>query len=247
MALFAMSDLHLAISNPDKSMEHFGSAWSNYMPRIKEGFEANVTSEDTVLMPGDLSWVMYLRDGYDDFKFIEDLPGHKIISRGNHDYFWTTVKKLEETFKEFGFNTIEVARNNIREVDNTLITGTRGWMMPFEDGFKAEDQKIYDREIIRLGLCLNALKEADPEHTKRHIIMLHYPPLNKVRKNTDFTRIMEESGIVDMCIYGHLHGKAQYRVFEGENNGIMYRCVAADYLKFIPANLDEEFPKTEDN
>lgn len=238
MAIFAMSDLHLAISNPNKSMGLFGSAWKDYIPRIKAGFEENVKDGDTVLMPGDLSWVMYMKDGYDDFKFIDDLPGHKIISRGNHDYFWTTVKKMEEQFASFGISTIEIARNNVIEVEGSLITGTRGWKLPSDTNFNDDDRKIYDREVIRLGLCMNALNELDPNHEKRHICMLHYPPLNNVRKNTEFTSILEENH-VDICIYGHLHGKAQYRMFEGEQNGVNYKFVSAEYLDFKPLCLDD--------
>ncbi len=238
MTIWAMSDLHLAISNPEKSMELFGHSWSNYIERIKAGFEANVKPDDTVLMPGDLSWVMYMKDGYDDFKFIDDLPGHKIISRGNHDYFWTTVKKMEETFASFGLSTIEIARNNVIEVEGSLITGTRGWKLPYESGFSEEDRKVYDREIIRLGLCMDALNKMDPEHTKRHICMLHYPPLSSMYPKTGFSEILEANK-VDVCVYGHLHGNAQRRLFEGEKNGVLYKFISADYLKFVPLNLDK--------
>lgn len=240
MAIWAMSDWHLAISNPDKSMELFGSAWSDYVARIKEGVENNVKDGDTILMPGDLSWVVYMKDGYEDFKFIDDLPGHKIISRGNHDYFWTTVKKMEEQFASFGISTIEIARNNVLEIEDTLVTGTRGWKLPFDQDFKEEDRKIYDREVIRLGLCMEALNKLDPEHKKKHICMLHYPPLSKAHQNTQFTEILEANG-VDLCIYGHLHGKAQRRLFEGYKGNVLYRCVAADYLGFVPLNLDEPY------
>ena len=238
MAIYALSDLHLAISSPEKTMEVFGSGWNDYMNRIKENCEAVLRSEDTLLMPGDLSWVMYLKDGYEDFKFINDLPGSKIIGRGNHDYYWTTVKKLREYFDANGFDTLEIVRNNCIRVEDSLITGTRGWMFPWDEGFSAEDRKILDREIIRIGLCAKALSSEDPDHTLRHILMLHYPPLSKDRTDTEITKVIEGYNI-DLCIYGHLHGRAHLKVFEGQKDGTGcdYRCVSADFLGFKPLKI----------
>ena len=236
MAIFAMADLHLAISNPEKSMEVFGKNWGDYIPRIKESFDAKVKPEDTVLMPGDLSWATYLNEAKEDFSFIDSLPGHKLICRGNHDYWWTTIKKMEKTFEEMGVTTISIIRHNSVEVEGHLITGTRGWKLPTDDSFSAEDRKIYDREKIRIGLCVDALKKEDPEHAKKWLLMLHYPPLNSLNRDTELSKIIEASG-VDICIYGHLHGRAHKRAFEGEQNGTLYRCVAADYLGFEPVQL----------
>ncbi|MCQ2504382.1 MAG: serine/threonine protein phosphatase, partial [Saccharofermentans sp.] len=173
MALFAIADLHLALSNPDKSMEIFGKGWTDYIPRLKEAFEANVTSEDTVLMPGDISWATYMKQAGEDFKFIDSLPGKKIIGRGNHDYWWTTVKKMEETVAAMGLTTISLSNHTTFETETDIITGTRSWKLPTDDNFSDEDRKIYEREKIRIGLCAKALEEADPEHAKRRVLMLH--------------------------------------------------------------------------
>lgn len=236
MAIFAMADLHLAISNPEKSMEVFGQRWGDYIPKIRAGFEAMVSPDDTVLMPGDLSWATYLNEAKEDFEFIDSLPGKKLICRGNHDYWWTTVAKMEKTFAEMGISTIDMIRHNTVEADGTLITGTRGWKLPTDDSFTAEDQKIYDREKIRIGLCIDALKKQDPDHAGRWLLMLHYPPLTTIVPETDLSELIESSGI-DVCIYGHLHGRAHKRAYEGEKNGTVYKCVAADYLGFEPARI----------
>ena len=236
MALFAMSDLHLALSNPEKTMSVFGSGWDNYIERIKSGFEELVSPDDTVLMPGDLSWATYLKDATEDFKFINDLPGKKIICRGNHDYWWTTVKKMEETFAQMGVNTITIARNNIIEAEGCLITGTRGWKVPGDENFSEEDKKIYERELIRLGLCIDALGKADPDHSKPHVVMLHYPPLTSKVMKGDFSSILEKAD-VDLVVYGHLHGRAHQKVFEGKRGNTEYRCVSADYCNFRPFQL----------
>ena len=236
MAIFAMADLHLAISNPEKSMEVFGNRWGDYIPKIRAAFGEKVCAEDTVLMPGDLSWATYLSEAREDFEFIDSLPGRKLICRGNHDYWWTTVAKMEKTFAEMGITTIDMIRHNCIEVEETLITGTRGWKLPTDDSFSAEDRKIYDREKIRIGLCIDALKKQDPEHSRRWLLMLHYPPLTTLVPETDLSKLIEEAG-VDVCIYGHLHGRAHKRAFEGEKTGTLYRCVAADYLGFSPVQV----------
>lgn len=238
MSIYAMSDLHLAISDPDKTMEVFGNGWDNYMQRIKENCEAVLKEGDTLLMPGDISWVMYLKDGYEDFKFINDLPGKKIIGRGNHDYYWTTAKKLREKFSEWGFDSLEIVRNNCIPVEDCLVTGTRGWKFPWDDDFSSEDRKILDRELIRIGLCARALADGDPEHRYRHILMLHYPPLSKDHEVTEFTEVIEKYDI-DLCIYGHLHGRSHLKAFEGKRDGEgpLYRCVSGDFLKFKPLEI----------
>ncbi|MCQ2532093.1 MAG: metallophosphoesterase [Saccharofermentans sp.] len=236
MAIYALSDLHLALSNPEKSMSVFGPGWENYIERIKEGFDGVVKPEDTVLMPGDLSWATYLKDAKEDFEFIDNLPGKKIISRGNHDYWWNTIKKMEETFKDMGLSTITIARNNVIEAEDCLISGTRGWKVPGDDGFGEEDKKIYDREVIRLGLCLDAIAKEDPEHSKKHVIMMHYPPLTKNAARGEFTTLLENAN-VDMVIYGHLHGRAHAKVFEGKRGNTEYRCVSADYCNYRPFQL----------
>ena len=236
MAIFAIADLHLALSNPEKSMEVFGKSWDGYITRLEESFGELVGRDDTVLMPGDISWATYMKQAEEDFRFIDSLPGKKIIGRGNHDYWWTTVKKMEEILASMGVTTISLSNHTTFEADDSLITGTRGWKLPSDDNFSDEDKKIYEREKIRIGLCAKALETADPEHTKRRILMLHYPPLTSRAPDTELSKIISSSGI-DLCIYGHLHGKAHKKVFEGIKDGTEYKCVAADFLNFTPVKL----------
>ncbi|MBR3141897.1 MAG: metallophosphoesterase, partial [Clostridiales bacterium] len=129
MSIYALADLHLCLSCPEKSMAYVWSAWDNYVSRIKENWEAVVTDEDTVLIPGDISWATYVDHAEEDFRFISELPGRKLLSRGNHDYWWTTMKKMEEFFEQKGFNNLEFIRTNVAEAEGCLISGTRGWMI----------------------------------------------------------------------------------------------------------------------
>ena len=239
MAIFAMADLHLALSNPEKTMEEFGSGWTDYMELIKKNWEETVGPDDTVLMPGDSSWAMYIEKAHEDFKFINSLPGHKLIGRGNHDYWWTTVSKLEKYCAGEGFDTISFIRNNAIVIEDSVVTGTRGWKLPYESGFSAEDRKIFDREVIRLGLCLKEVDKADSEHKLRHIVMLHYPPLTRKCMSSDFSKLLEDSN-TDICVYGHLHGFSHSNAFEGRKDDgtvVEYRCVAADFLRFKPLKI----------
>ncbi len=236
MAVYAMADLHLALDNPEKTMEVFGESWKDYMSRIKEN-SAVVGADDLYLMPGDLSWAMYFEDAKKDFSFIDSLPGKKIIIRGNHDYWWGTTAKMQKQFAEHGYDTVRVLRNSAFVSEEAVITGTRLWKRLEDDGVKAEDIKIHNREVERTRLCLQSLKDADPEHRLPHIMMFHYPPLGRNGERTDVSGLIEESGLVDICLYGHLHGRAHSQIKEGKIGGVKYFCVAADYLKFKPLRV----------
>ena len=152
MAIYALSDLHLSLSNPEKSMDVFGSAWDGYIERIERGWRETVTDSDTVLVAGDISWATYIEKAEEDFAFLASLPGRKLISRGNHDYWWTTMKKLDEFFASHDFPGIEIVRTNVLEAEGCLISGTRGWML--EGQCKTDDdRKVYDREI-QVDTCI---------------------------------------------------------------------------------------------
>ena len=236
MAVYAMADLHLALDNPEKTMEVFGEGWKDYMSRIKEN-SAVVGADDLYLMPGDLSWAMYFENAKKDFSFIDSLPGKKIIIRGNHDYWWGTTAKMQKQFADHGYDTVRVLRNSAFVSEEAVITGTRLWKRLEDDGVKAEDIKIHNREVERTRLCLQSLKDADPEHRLPHIMMFHYPPLGRNGERTDVSGLIEESGLVDICLYGHLHGRAHSQIKEGEIGGVKYFCVAADYLQFKPLRV----------
>ena len=237
MAIYALADLHLSLSIPDKSMEVFGSSWDDYISRVRENWENKVTEDDTVLIPGDISWATYVTEMEDDFRFISELPGRKLLSRGNHDYWWTTMKKMEEFLKEKNITKLEFVRTNVIPVEDALITGTRGWMIESIDSIEGTDnRKIYEREKLRIKMCLDEIGKADPEHAKKHIMMIHYPPITAKQDITEFAHLMAEGGI-DICVYGHLHGKAHKKVFEGEFEGTKFVCASADYIGFDPVRI----------
>lgn len=237
MAIYALADLHLSLSCPDKSMEVFGHSWGDYISRVKDNWESTVTTSDTVLIPGDISWATYINKAEEDFRFISELPGRKLLSRGNHDYWWTTMKKMEEFFAEKGFTDLEFVRTNVTEAEGCLITGTRGWMIETKESLEGSDnRKIYEREKLRIGMCISELEKADPKHEKKHIMMIHYPPVTAKQDFTEFADLLAEGG-VDICVYGHLHGKAHKKVFEGDFKGMELICASADYTEFKPVKI----------
>lgn len=232
MAIYAISDLHLALS-VDKPMDVFGTRWANYMDKLKENWQAVVGADDTVIVPGDISWATYLGQAQEDFSFIHSLPGKKIISKGNHDYWWTTKSKLDKFLEEKNFSTISFMHNNSYNAEGAAICGTRGWSMPGEIGFNAEDAKIYQRELQRLEL---SLKNANADTENGIITALHFPPFNSKGVFSGFLDIMLKYN-VKRCIYGHLHGETHKNAIEGEAKGIDFRLIAADHLGFMPLKL----------
>lgn len=229
MALYAISDLHLALSG-DKPMDIFGSHWSRHDEKIKENWLSKIKEEDTVLIAGDISWAMKSGESEEDLKWIENLPGRKIISKGNHDYWWGSISKLNSMFEKTKF-----LQNNFYEYGEYAICGTRGWVCEGTDRFTEHDKKIYSREAIRLKLSLD---EAKKNGFSKFIVMLHYPPTNEKFMDSNFTKICEEYN-VETVIYGHLHGKCLNRVLEGERNGVNYIMTSADYLDFDPKLIME--------
>jgi predicted phosphohydrolase len=233
MRVFAISDLHLALSK-DKPMDIFGPSWENYMQHIPPPRNMVVAQDDLVLLPGDLSWATYLDDSKLDFMYLDSLPGNKIISKGNHDYWWTTHSKLSKYLKSLTIENIAFLQNNAYFYNDFAVVGTRGWKNPNDDGFNAEDDKIYNRELERLKLSLNMTDG----FSGTKIAMLHYPPFSSKGEPTDFVDVMQSFG-VNICVYGHLHGKSCIYAIEGLVDGIRYHLVSADYLKFEPLFLGE--------
>ena len=237
MSIFALADLHLALSNPEKSMDVFGSRWEGYIDRVRDNWINTVTDADTVLIPGDISWATYVDKAEEDFRFISELPGQKLLSRGNHDFWWTTMRKMEEYFAEKGFTNLQFVRTNVIEADGCLISGTRGWMIESRDSLEGSgNRKIYERERLRIQMCVDKLNEADPDHSRKHILMIHYPPITAKLEFTDFAQLIADGG-VDICVYGHLHGKAHKKAFEGDFGGAKFICSSADYVEFCPVKI----------
>lgn len=200
MKIFAISDLHLSF-NADKPMEVFGKAWENYVDVVAANWKARVSEEDAVLLAGDLSWAMKLEDALADINFVAGLPGHKVIIKGNHDFWWSSISRLRAALPS---NFFAIQNDSVR-VGDFLICGTRGWTVPEAGEVSEEDRKIYAREVLRLKLSLSHMQSQRKEGDKV-ICMMHFPPFNSKREPSDFTELIYENK-VDCAIYGHLHGK----------------------------------------
>lgn len=227
MSLFVMADLHLPIA-VNKPMDIFGG-WDNYVERISENWEKNVSDEDTVVIPGDISWAMSLEQALPDFKFIHELKGKKIISKGNHDYWWTSAAKLNRFVEENGFDSIRFLHNNHYAYGSLGICGTRGWI---NDNGEPADAKVLAREAARLE---TSLKSAEAEGLEP-VVFLHYPPLYGTEYNYDILDVMYRHNI-KRCFYGHVHGKGHKYAVNGERDGIDFRLVSADYMQFCPLKI----------
>lgn len=230
MALYTIADLHLPLGI-DKPMDIFGSRWENYVERLRENWQSKVSPDDTVVISGDFSWATYLEQSVRDFEYLHALNGKKILLKGNHDYWWTTSKKLLEFTEEHGFTDALFLQNNYFMYNNTAICGTRGWSNPQSDGFGAEDKKIFDREVLRLELSLKAARGCD-----EIFVFTHYPPLSPSCEENDFVRMMKNYPVTK-CFYGHLHGASHNNAVEGTIDGIEYKLTSADYLGFDPIKI----------
>ena len=233
MSLFVIADLHLA-QTMNKPMDIFGKRWENHTQRIYENWQNTVSDEDTVVIAGDVSWGMRIEEAEADFRFLESLPGHKIVLKGNHDYWWQTMKKLTEFRDRVGAYSVDFLFNNAYETEEFILCGTRGWTCPGVDGFSEHDKKIYDREVIRLRFSLEEGRAAGAD---RIIGVLHYPPTNDRHHKSGFTELMTEYG-VETCVYGHLHGKESFKYgLQGMFNGVEYRLVSLDYVEGMPQEV----------
>ena len=235
MAIFAIADLHLSFQT-DKPMNIFGEQWNGYEKKIEQNWKSMISSEDLVLLPGDFSWSMYLKDTFKDFEFLNKLPGKKILLKGNHDYWWTTVTSMNEFIKENNFNNINFLFNSAIEYEDKIIVGTRGWSLnDSEDDY----EKMLNREAIRLeNSILDGIKKYG--ENKEIICMMHYPPITKTmlesNKHSQYIEIMKKYNI-HTCIYGHLHGNSQQEAVEGTYEGVKLKLISSDYLKFVPYKL----------
>lgn len=224
MSIYAISDLHLSF-NTNKPMNIFG--WNDYEEKIREDWDNKVKEDDLVLLPGDFSWEMKLNTTYKDFEYINSLPGKKLLLKGNHDYWWTTLKSMRKYLEDNKLKNIDFIYNNSYEYEGYIITGTRGWNLAPDN---QDDKKIEERELMRLE---NSIKDGINKYGEKPIIVcMHYPPLLKDYKESDFTRILEKYNNVKFCLYGHLHGKSHVNVLEGIHNNIDYRMVSCDYTNF---------------
>lgn len=230
ISVFVISDLHLS-HGTDKPMDVFGAKWNNHTERLRENWISLVDNDDTVVIPGDVSWGMKTKDASQDFLFLESLPGKKIISKGNHDYWWQTMKKLNSFISDLGIKSISFLHNNAYVCEDFIICGTRGWFIDTE--YKPEDEKIVNREAERLKTSLNAGKELQENNPEKEIIcFLHYPPSYGRIECKKIADVLREYKI-KRCFYGHLHTVSPEKLTHRLGNAQL-KLIAADWLNFTP-------------
>ena len=224
MALYAIGDLHLCLGAP-KPMDIFGGNWTGYMDKLKEGMSV-ITDADTTVLLGDLSWALSLEESAADFAWINEIPGRKIILKGNHDYWWSTAAKFYKFCEVQQFSDMLILNNNCYEYEDWAICGTRGWFFE-EERSGAHDEKVFRRELCRLESSLKAAGE------KHKMVFLHYPPRYKGYECKEILELLEKYE-VRRCFYGHLHGGSHKLAMEGLWDGVEYRLVSSDHLNFKP-------------
>lgn len=224
MALYAIGDLHLCLGAP-KPMDIFGGAWEGYMEKLREGLSV-IQPEDTTVLLGDLSWALDLAEATADFAWIDEIPGRKIILKGNHDYWWNTASKFSQFCMNNGFEQMHILHNNHFEYGQWAICGTRGWFYE-EERSGQHDEKVFKRELMRLEASLRSAGEL------QKIVFLHYPPRYKGYCCQEILDLLVQYD-VKRCFYGHLHGPSHGLAMEGLWDGVDFRLVSADYLNFQP-------------
>lgn len=221
MKIYAISDLHISTTT-EKPMDIFGGAWENYLEKIAHDWSEKVTNEDIVLIGGDISWAMELKDAIIDMAYFKDFAGKKVLVRGNHDYWWHGINKVREALPD----NVYALQNDAIKFGDVVICGSRAWCVPGSPDFTEQDEKIYKREVERLRLSLNQAKKLVKDGDKL-IVLVHYPPFNVRRESSLFTELFEQNG-VDIVVYGHLHGKDSRADKLVIKNGIKYYLTSCD-------------------
>ncbi len=225
MPLYALGDLHLSLGE-DKPMDIF-SGWNDYVERLEKNWRKLITGNDTVVVAGDISWAMKLEETLVDFKFIDSLPGKKLFLKGNHDYWWSTKRKMDAFLQENHLDSISILFNNAYLADGYAVCGTRGW---FLENDTPEDIKVLNREVGRLRMSIEEAKKLGGEL----VVFLHYPPYYRGLECKEIMDVLLEYGI-KKCYYGHIHGKKNFRLaYEGEYKGVDFRLISCDKVEFMP-------------
>lgn len=225
MSLFVMGDLHLAMGAPEKNMEVFGGRWIGYEDKIRRGFSL-LKEDDVCVIAGDFCWSMDLESALPDFRFLDSLPGKKIMVKGNHDYWWNTAAKMNAFFSANGLDTISLLHNNCVVWEDLALCGTRGWFFEEETG-TAHDEKILRRETMRLETSLRLAGE------REKLVFLHYPPLYLHYVCPEIIELLHRYGVRE-CYYGHIHSRGCHAAFIGESEGVRYQLISGDHLDFFP-------------
>ena len=229
MRIYAIGDLHLP-GGDHKPMNVFGAHWEGHFLRIAQDWQSRVGEEDVVLIPGDISWAMQTEDAMDDLRSIGELPGRKILLRGNHDYWWCGISRLRELLPR-GMYAVQ---NDAMLLEDTAFCGTRGWTLPGPNS-APEDEKIYRRELLRMEMSLDRAVKLG---AGRLVVLCHYPPLGEGAAETPLSALLEKYPVDDV-VYGHLHGPSLRGAVNGVYRGIRYHCVSCDGLDFRLLKLPE--------
>lgn len=229
MAIYAIGDLHFSVA-AKKPMDIF-RGWDDHAQRVIDNWTKKITPMDTVILAGDTSWGMTLAEAIPDFRLIDRLPGHKLILKGNHDYWWNSMNKMTEAFAQNGLETLSILHNNSYHVEGKWICGSRGWL--FESG-ELHDEKIIRREAMRIEA---SLKSAGKDGEK--ILFLHYPPVFSGQTQESFLDVMRKYGIT-RCYYGHIHGAGHRHAVQGDYHGIHLQMISADYIGFDPVLVSKD-------
>lgn len=225
MKIFALGDLHLSGDPPKKPMDVFGSHWAEHRKKIQNNWQSTVGKDDVVIVCGDISWALTFDEAQEDLLWLSELWGNKILLRGNHDYWWTTVSKMRQQYSFFQF-----LQNDSILINDLAICGSRGWKVPSNDDFSQEDKKIYERELIRLEL---SLQDAVKKGGKDILVALHFPPIFHEDEENGFTDLFKKYS-VKQVVFGHIHGENNISVFEGEKDGVTYKLCSSDTQNFTP-------------
>ena len=229
MNIWAIGDLHLSLNHQGellKPMALFGQNWENHHQKIADHWKSLVSHDDVVLIPGDISWAMKLSDLEYDLQYLGALPAKKVLLRGNHDYWWTSARKMREAFPQ---SVTFIQNDSFKVAEGLYVCGTRGWSVPGENNYTLDDERIYRREVMRLRLSLESVADRQAEI----MVMMHFPPTNMIYEKSGFIELFEEFG-VRTCLYGHLHDASIRQQLPAEKWGIEFRLVSADALDFVP-------------
>ncbi|HHT25461.1 MAG TPA: serine/threonine protein phosphatase [Clostridiaceae bacterium] len=242
MSVYCLADFHLS-NQVDKPMHKFGEEWLDHDLKIKENLQRVLTDADLLLIPGDISWAINLQEAKKDLVFISELPGKKILLRGNHDYWWGTLSKNYRAMAKWQIENIDFLQNNAFRVEDSdlgglLIAGTRGWIFPNDPKWQKSDRKIFEREIQRLALSLSQAEKLKQPGDKL-IVMTHFPPVNQQLAISEFTKLMYNHQ-ADVCVFGHIHHRESPYQLSGELiHEIPLILTSCDQVGFQPILLDD--------
>ncbi len=232
MSIYALGDLHLSLGEGiNKPMDIYGDQWVRHAERLKENWLKHIHDDDTVILAGDISWALKFNEAKADLDWLHELPGYKIIIKGNHDLWWTGIQKMNRIYDDIIF-----LHNFCVVVEDVAICGSRGWVCPGTEGYTELDQRIYNRELMRVQ---RSIDDAVAKGIKKIIGVLHFPPTNDKLQVSGFTEMFTKAG-VNQVVYGHLHGTETYhKGLQGFFNGVEYKLVSLDYLKCNPAMIEK--------